>query len=269
MKRVLSGVILLSLLGLSIWISSPIFFIAFGILTTSIALREYYKLVSMIGFDCYQVPAYAVSGIIFYAFASNRHELILPASFGLLLGIMFLSLIRNRRGGDFQKVVGSSAATLFGVFYIIFLAGHLIGVRVMAQGTRAGQLLSIFFLIIAAGDAGAYYIGKNFGRHKLAPNISPGKTVEGSVGGILGAVLAALVSKYSFYPEIPLADAILLAVVMNIIGQMGDLFESMIKRGVGAKDAASIIPGHGGLLDRLDSVLFNAPILYYYFLFSK
>jgi phosphatidate cytidylyltransferase len=113
-------------------------------------------------------------------------------------------------------------------------------------------------------DTGAYYMGKNLGKHKLVPKISPGKTWEGVAGGlILSSAFAALAS-FTFFPELPYKYSIPLAIVMTLVGLFGDLAESAMKRGAGAKDAASILPGHGGLLDRLDSLLFNAPILYYF-----
>jgi Predicted CDP-diglyceride synthetase/phosphatidate cytidylyltransferase len=115
-----------------------------------------------------------------------------------------------------------------------------------------------------AGDVTAYFVGRAFGRHKLAPLVSPGKTVEGSIGNLVGSLAAAVVVHFGLFPALPLSHALLLAVVMNIIGQLGDLYESLLKRGAGAKDAAAVLPGHGGLLDRLDSLLFNAPVLYYY-----
>ena len=126
------------------------------------------------------------------------------------------------------------------------------------------KLLLYFFIVIFASDVGAYFVGKAIGKNKLVPNISPGKTIEGLIGGIVAAVAAAAVCTASFFPELPYRFALPLAGVMAIVGVLGDLAESAIKRGAGAKDAASVLPGHGGLLDRLDSLLFNAPILYYF-----
>ena len=128
----------------------------------------------------------------------------------------------------------------------------------------AAKLLTLFFVVVFAGDTLAYYTGRTIGRHKLAPHISPGKTVEGAIGGLVGNALAAVIAHYTFFPELPLAHAIPLGLVMGTFGVLGDLAESMLKRGAHIKDAGKLIPGHGGLLDRLDSMVFNAPILYYY-----
>jgi phosphatidate cytidylyltransferase len=104
------------------------------------------------------------------------------------------------------------------------------------------------------------------GRRRLAPRVSPGKTVEGAIGGLLGNVVAALIAHFTFFPELKIIHAVPLALLMGVLGITGDLCESMLKRGASAKDAGNLIPGHGGLLDRLDSMLFNAPLLYYYYL---
>ena len=129
------------------------------------------------------------------------------------------------------------------------------------------KLLTLFFIVIFAGDTGAYYAGRTVGRRKLAPRISPGKTWEGVVGGLAGNILAALIAHFTFFPELPVLHGVPLALVMGFLGITGDLVESLIKRGASAKDAGHLIPGHGGLLDRLDSMLFNAPVVYYYSIF--
>jgi phosphatidate cytidylyltransferase len=113
-------------------------------------------------------------------------------------------------------------------------------------------------------DAGAYYTGRAFGKRKLAPSISPGKTWEGAVGGIVAALAMAALAHFWFFRELPLKYMLPLAAVMALLGIFGDLAESALKRGAGAKDAANLLPGHGGILDRLDSLLFNAPVIYYF-----
>ena len=128
----------------------------------------------------------------------------------------------------------------------------------------SAHLLSFFFLVLMGADTGAYYTGRAIGKHKLAPNISPGKTWEGVAGGMLAALALATVAHFWFFRELPLKWTLPLAAVMMILGVLGDLAESALKRSAGAKDAAKILPGHGGVLDRLDSLLFNAPLIYYF-----
>jgi len=128
----------------------------------------------------------------------------------------------------------------------------------------SAHLLSFFLLVVLGSDTGAYYVGRAFGKHKLAPNISPGKTWEGAAGGLLAGLLMAALSHLWFFRELPWKWTLPLATVMVLLGIVGDLTESALKRSAGAKDAANILPGHGGVLDRLDSLLFNAPVIYYF-----
>ena len=180
---------------------------------------------------------------------------------GLTAGVLIAATLR---GADFEKMISSTGATLLGVLYIALMGSHLVATRVGFEATLSSHLLSFFFLVLMGGDAGAYYTGRAFGKHKLAPKISPGKTWEGVVGGIFAALAMATLSHFWFFRELPLKWALPLAFVMTIVGILGDLSESALKRGVGAKDAANILPGHGGFLDRLDSLLFNAPLIYYF-----
>ncbi|MGI8996154.1 MAG: phosphatidate cytidylyltransferase [Pyrinomonadaceae bacterium] len=168
------------------------------------------------------------------------------------------------RGAPFEKIMASTAVTISGVMYVAFLGGHLVAVRTGFAQPLVADLLSFFFLVLMGADIAAYYTGRALGKHKLAPSVSPGKTWEGAAGGLLASLLAAVVAHYWFFPELSLKAALPLAALMNVLGVAGDLTESALKRGAGAKDAANILPGHGGLLDRLDSLLFNAPLIYYF-----
>jgi len=144
------------------------------------------------------------------------------------------------------------------------LGAHLVALRTGFNQKLSAHLLSFFFLIIMGADAGAYYSGRALGKHKLAPAISPGKTWEGVAGGVLVALAMAALAHFWFFRELPLKWALPLAFVMAVVGILGDLTESALKRSAGAKDAAKLLPGHGGVLDRLDSLLFNAPLIYYF-----
>ena len=168
------------------------------------------------------------------------------------------------RGAPFDKMIASAGATLLGVFYVVFLGSHLVAVRTGFEQQLSAHLLSFFFLVLMGADTGAYYAGRAFGKHKLAPTISPGKTWEGVAGGMVAALGLAALAHFWFFRELPLKWALPLAAVMTVLGILGDLTESALKRGAGAKDAAKILPGHGGVLDRLDSLLFNAPLIYYF-----
>lgn len=168
------------------------------------------------------------------------------------------------RGAPFERMIGSSGVTVLGVMYIVLLGGHLVAVRTGFAPLLSKHLLAFFFLVLMGSDSAAYYGGRAFGKHKLAPTVSPGKTWEGAVAGMLASLLLAAASHYWFFPELPLRFGLPLAALMNVVGILGDLTESALKRSAGTKDTAQILPGHGGMLDRIDSLLFNAPLIYYF-----
>lgn len=151
--------------------------------------------------------------------------------------------------------------TLFGVLYLGLTLGPLSMTRMLPQG----EWLIFFLLLVTwASDTGAYYVGTLYGRHRLAPTISPKKSYEGLVGGVIGAIIASYIIRWWFLPELSGLDCLVLGILLTITGLWGDLTESAMKRSVGIKDSGGILPGHGGMLDRLDSLLFTAPAFYYY-----
>jgi phosphatidate cytidylyltransferase len=185
----------------------------------------------------------------------------------IIAGFIIAALIAEMlRGLPFDKMIAQAGATVLGTFYLFLLGGHLVAMRVgfEQRPNLSTHLLGFFFLILMGSDAGAYFAGRAFGKRKLAPKISPGKTWEGFVGGMIASLAFAVLTHFWFFRELPLKWALPLAAVMNVLGVAGDLTESALKRGSDAKDTANILPGHGGLLDRIDSLLFNAPLLYYF-----
>jgi phosphatidate cytidylyltransferase len=171
---------------------------------------------------------------------------------------LLYSLVSHK---DVSSSIINVGIWVFGFLYIPFLLSYLVLVRELEDGQ---WWLFFLFAVIWGNDTFAYYIGGLFGKHKLSPIISPKKTVEGALGGLFGGSGAALLFHYLVFNGISVLSLIILAIFLSIIGQIGDLFESLIKRSVGAKDSGFIIPGHGGILDRIDSVIFSLPILYYY-----
>ncbi len=151
------------------------------------------------------------------------------------------------------------AINFLGLIYIGWTMAHLIAL----DGLENGRLLVLYlFVAIWSSDSGAYFVGRFLGRHKLCPRVSPKKTVEGSIGGIVTTcVLLSLLNLY--VRMLPPVTVVMIAVVISIIGQIGDLIESLMKRYYGVKDSGKLIPGHGGVLDRFDSVMLAAPVLYY------
>lgn len=268
MKRIITALIVLPILIASILVSWlwPVF-VALALFAMAAGLYEFWWLARKREMKPDVVVGFVAAAAIFIAFYFNDLSLIILI---LILFTMAALVATMLKGAPFEKMIASVGATLLGVLYVVLLGGHLVALRTSTDPylqPHAADLLSFFFLVIMGSDTGAYYTGRTFGRHKLAPNISPGKTWEGAVGGMLASLLMATLAHFWFFPELSLKAALPLAVVMNVLGVLGDLTESALKRGAGAKDAAHILPGHGGLLDRLDSLLFNAPVIYYFGLF--
>ena len=164
-----------------------------------------------------------------------------------------MMIVAGRRPGD--------SALITGMHYIGLTLSYLLVIRGLPEGA-----LLIFFVVLVtwAGDTGAYVAGKSLGRHALAPAISPKKTYEGLAGGLVFACLLALIAREWFLPRLSPGDCLLLSLLLTAAGLAGDLAESAVKRSAGIKDSGALIPGHGGMLDRLDSLLFTAPVFYYY-----
>lgn len=169
-----------------------------------------------------------------------------------------------------QEYGGAVSASVFGVIYTGWLLGHFIMLR-NPRGNleyRFGDIsASLVYLLLAAVwsyDTVAYVVGKIFGRHRIFTRISPSKTLEGTLGGIGGCIVALLISRASFAKYLQLKEGILLAILLGVVAQIGDLIESMIKRTSQVKDSSHLLPGHGGILDRFDSLLLTGPLVYYY-----
>lgn len=163
--------------------------------------------------------------------------------------------------GELQAIMARIGKTSFGLLYVGFLLSHLVLLRNLTSGLAwSFFLLSVIFM----GDTGAYYVGKAFGRHGLYRKVSPGKTVEGAIAGFAGSLVGGLVFWSFFIRPFSFIHCAILALGMGALGQAGDLCESLIKRSAGVKDSGSILPGHGGILDRIDGLFFAAPFLYHY-----
>lgn len=185
-----------------------------------------------------------------------------------LLAIMTLELTRR----DGKDAIYHVSTTMLGVVYVGYLASHLVLLRQLPLAAELDYHLGASFVFLAfvvtwACDTGAYIVGSAVGRRPLLPRVSAGKTVEGAVGGVVFAVAGAIVAQQTFAGYLGAAQAVLLGGGAAVVGQVGDLFESLIKRDADVKDTSGLIPGHGGVLDRFDGLLFTAPLMYYYLKF--
>ncbi|HEU4477123.1 MAG TPA: phosphatidate cytidylyltransferase [Pyrinomonadaceae bacterium] len=269
MSRLITALVVLPVLIASILISwlQPLF-VLLAAAAMVLGLFEFYVLAKKRDLKPDAVAGYLAAAALFVAFYITRPEHLLDMLWliqAVLIVFIPATLIAAAlRGAPFEKMLASTGATVLGVLYVVFLGGHLVALRTGFTQAVSADLLSFFFLVLMGADTAAYYVGRALGKHKLAPSISPGKTWEGVAGGFVAGLLMATIAHYWFFPELPLKIALPLAAVMVVVGILGDLTESALKRGSGAKDAAKLLPGHGGILDRLDSLLFNAPLIYYF-----
>lgn len=202
----------------------------------------------------------AGSALIFTPFYGSD-KLIIP-----VIGLLFLtfSLLFLFRVRTIDAAAREISFALLAFLYIPFLLMHLVLLRQTPFGI---QWLFVIMLIVMTNDSAAYYTGSAFGKHRLYQLVSPKKSIEGALGGLAGSLVGTMLAKFTFFPQLTISDAVVTALVVGMVGQAGDLFESLLKRSFGVKDSGTLIPGHGGVLDRLDSILFAAPVTYYYVLF--
>lgn len=264
--RFISSVLVILFVFFTVMVWPNWFFCVVLTAMIAVALNEFYTLVEKKG-----IPIFKISGIsiavlvptsIFFDFEPTKGwELIFIIA--VLLIIFILQFTRNESN---QAIVGVST-TIFGILYISWTFSFMMKLKLMPQGLLpAGSLLVAFLLLVTkVGDIGAYFIGTYFGKHSLIPRISPKKSVEGAAGGFIFSVAAAIASK-TFLPTVPLYHLLILGCLLGILAQIGDLSESLIKRDSQVKDSANLIPGLGGILDLIDSILFTAPTLYFYVL---
>lgn len=258
-QRVLSALVFIPLIVVIVWFGGP----AYSLLIAAAAALGVLEFYGMMGL-------------------SRRHPLTL---FGLIWVLLFV-LVAHFEGNYIAPLLTSAVVfsliwlifrspvegasinwvwSLAGIIYIGWMLSHFIPLRGLEDGRDW-----VFFAIFAtfAADTTAFLIGKGWGRHSLTAKISPGKTWEGAIGGFLGAIIGGLILA-AILPGIPIHwQIVLLGALIGIFSQLGDLSESMLKRSAGVKDSGRLIPGHGGILDRLDSIIFTVVVVYYYVLFN-
>lgn len=246
--RFISG--LIGLILLIIVVNKGGIFLASLILIISlIGVREFYKALHNINIVPIEILGYISTILLFLSAIFPIISLDIVITYTILVSLLVIIAKKNID-------LGGVALTMFGILYIPFLLFHIY----FLDGT---DFIWLVFIIAFGTDTFAYIAGNLFGKHKLCPNLSPKKTVEGAIGGIIGSMILTLI--YSIYMELgPIWQFLILSVVVSVMSQLGDLFASKIKRISGIKDYGFIMPGHGGVLDRFDSIIVCAPLVYYY-----
>jgi len=248
MKRLLTALLLIPTVLYVVYFGPP--WLLFGVtaLVAVICYSEYAGIAAGYGIVKPGPVGYA-AGLLVLAMRPQDAPLVFA-----LLALISLALALR---GDLVKTLPNAAFLLFGIVYIFGSWKFAILLR-----AESPHWLAYGLVLNWVGDACAYYVGKSFGRRNLAPNVSPKKTWEGAVASLAGSVIFGIVYLNRALPAVSLVEAGLLSVVVNIAGQAGDLAESALKRGAGVKDSSTLLPGHGGLLDRVDSSLFALPVVY-------
>ncbi|RME49686.1 MAG: phosphatidate cytidylyltransferase [Deltaproteobacteria bacterium] len=263
-KKTLSAIILLIFfIPLVVW--GPAWSILIVLIAAvGLALHEFYEMTLPVGRrdDKWLPIAIGVAfPLIFFLNPESPGDLILAVSVVFLV-ILAFGLFTHLHEEDLRGALSHMAVLAFGIFYVGFLGSFVIALRGL-EGEMQVRWLPFLFLVTWGGDTGAYFVGKYLGKRHIVPAISPNKTLEGFVGGFFTSVALSLVARGTFVQELSWATALWLGVGIGILGPIGDLIESMMKRGAAVKDTSTLIPGHGGLMDRTDSIFFVAPFVFF------
>jgi phosphatidate cytidylyltransferase len=272
--RVLTAAILIPVVMVLIWWGPPWLVAIVAALVAIAAMLEFFSIAARLGFRAYRLWSCVVAAGIFgqqwYAsrIASiNRLGDLLDRSpkitldmvlFGFVLGVAVIALGSRR---ELAEVLPSILATAAGIFFVVLPFSAV--VRLHGVDVWGRWLLLFTVVLVWVGDTAAYFVGRGIGRWKMTPQISPNKTWEGALANFLGALFVAAV--FGYWTNFPPAHMLAMAGVASVAGQIGDLFESSWKRSAGVKDSGTILPGHGGMLDRIDALILAAPAVWYYF----
>jgi phosphatidate cytidylyltransferase len=258
LKRWITGVIAVPILFVIIAYGAEELFTLLIIGVTLWGMGEYNRMVFNSGYSQEKTETLVAALLILLAAAVGDMTLLVTILTFTVMMVLMFNLLRIRgKGMDMTRAGG----VILGILYIPLLMSHFILTRQSPAGIRW-----IFLILVLAfsGDIAAYYVGRNMGKNKLLPQVSPGKTVEGTIGLVAGSIAGCLVFRHFFLPLLPATHVVILGLVGSIVGQLGDLCESALKRSAGVKDSGVLLPGHGGILDRLDCLMFIAPFVYYY-----
>lgn len=290
MKRVLTAIVLIPLVLLAVFRAPAPWFAAIVAAIAVLAAREFVDLVKHYNVTPFRMPTYVgvvllFAALIFYPRAAQTPALATESLFFIVFAAAvfgtFIYLVVGMLRRDLATSYPAAAASMFAIGYTAIPLLLLANLR---QQWAGAFLILYLFLVVWTGDTAAYYIGRAIGRHKMAPRISPGKTWEGGIASFLASIgvgvlvfnyarpisdallNAHLIDRWQGYlaPAPPVAQIVVLSALINIAAQLGDLVESLLKRGAGVKDSGALLPGHGGMLDRIDALLFAVPVLWFY-----
>ena len=262
MRRILTAAILLLLFWVVIKRAPAwAFFVVAGV-CISLATWECYGLLETRGGRPFKALGLFACLALVWSFSG------LEPTFGASLPLIALTLIgvvaALWKRDEPSAMLETALHTLFPVFFVGLTLAYLVALRTF-PGEEGEDLLMLLLVCVVSSDTVAYYVGTLLGRHRMTPRLSPKKSWEGALGGVAASVVAALVAHFWFYQRLQVRHAVAIGILLAVAGILGDLAESMVKRAAGVKDSSSLLPGHGGMLDRADSLLFAGPVFYYYY----
>lgn len=267
-KRTITGFVGIPILLLTIWWGYlPFLFLVCGIVV--LGLLEFYQLGQMKGLSPFKFIG-SICGVILVISIFLNDSKLGVVTYGeensllLTFFILLFFIIRVVKKGV-EGTISAIGTTLLGIFYVAWLSSYLVLIRNLRPD--GAHYTYILFITIWILDTAAYIGGVKYGVHKLAKSISPHKTVEGAIAGLIFAQICLFIYKWLFFDSLRYLDCFVIALILGVGAQLGDLGESLIKRDAGVKDSGTILPGHGGVLDRFDGFFFAAPLLYYYLRF--
>ena len=260
-RRTMTSILILTLVGLATFAFPNWIFTLLASVMVGVALKEFFNIVEKKGIVVYKYFGITIGSlvpiIIYFQKGLEGYFAIEP--FFIVIACLFIFVLQLIRR-DSANAVASIAVTLFGLLYIAWFFSFFVKLKFMPGGA---QLVAFVVLVTKLGDVGAYLVGSTMGRRNLIPRISPHKTVEGTFGGLIFSVVGAVLSK-AYLPSFPYGHLLILGILLGILALIGDLAESLLKRDCGVKDSGSSLSGFGGMLDVIDSLLFTAPIFYFY-----
>lgn len=260
LKRAITSVILILFVIATIFVFPDWFFCFVVTLLIALALYEFFVMVTNKGIFVYRYFG-VIMGVVLPVTIYLKYGGFVPdlEPFLIVIISLFVFVLQFTRQDNSQALAGISI-TLLGILYISWFFSFIIRLKYLPHGA---YLVSFLLLVTKTGDIGAYLVGKTVGRRNLIPRISPKKTVEGTIGGFAFSIAAAFFSR-GLLPNVSSIELIMLGALLGVLSQIGDLSESLIKRDCQVKDAASYLPGLGGVMDIIDSLLFTTPIFYFY-----
>lgn len=260
-NRIITSILILALVALITFYFPNWVFSLLASSLIGLALYEFFSIVEKKGIFIYKyfliIIGMLVPVIIYFQMGTEGYFTLEP--FFIVIACLFIFVLQFTRR-DSSEALTSIAVTMFGLLYISWFFSFFVKIKFLPNGA---SLVAFLVLVTKMGDIGAYFIGRSLGKHNLIPRISPHKTVEGTIGGFLFSIASAVFSK-AYLPDFPYGHLITLGILLGILAQVGDLAESLLKRACNVKDSGHNLSGLGGVMDLIDSLLFTAPIFYFY-----